>query len=79
MVAAACRVTNEKLMNDSVTFDTIGQSETNAVVSLLLPQAPKSVSINGEALEAGAIAYADGVLRVRFQNRAETIRVSVSR
>ena len=52
VVAAACRVTNEKVTQDAVTFDTIGQDHTNAVVSLLLPEPPKGVSINGEALPA---------------------------
>jgi hypothetical protein len=79
VIAAACRVTNEKVTNDSVTFDTIGQAETNAVVSLLLPKAPNGVTVNGEALERGAIDYSDGVLRVRFANRAETTRVAISR
>jgi hypothetical protein len=79
VIAAACRVTNEKVSDESVTFDTIGQADTNAVVSLLLPQPPKSVMINGEPLEAGAMNYGDGVLRVRFGNCAETIRVLVLR
>src|SRR2546430_9502114 len=53
VVAAACRVTNEKVTSESVTFDTIGQADTNAVVSLLLPRPPKGVTIDGDALEAG--------------------------
>jgi len=63
----------------SLTFDTIGQAETRAVVSLLLPRPPGSVTIEGRALPADAFDYKNGVLRVRFGNRAETTRVAVSR
>ncbi len=31
-VAAACRVTNQKVAGESITFDTVGQAQTNAVV-----------------------------------------------
>ena len=47
VIAAACRVTDEKITSESITFDTIGQAETNAVVSMLLPTAPRRVTING--------------------------------
>ena len=79
VVAAACRVTNQKVADESVTFDTIGQAETNAVVSMLLPQAPKGVTVNGKPLDASATDYQDGVFRMRFPNTAETISVCVSR
>ena len=79
VVAAACRVTNEKLTDRSVTLDTIGQAETNAVVSLLLPRTPKGVTLDGEPLKADAFDYKEGVLRIRFPNRAETVRIAVSR
>jgi hypothetical protein len=79
VVAAACRVTNEKVTDESITFDAIGQADTNAVVSLLLPQSPRGVTIDGQALPPEGFDHQNGVLRVRFPNRAETIRVSVSR
>ena len=79
VVAAACRVTNQTVTSESITFDTIGQAETNAVVSVLLPKGPRSVTINGNTLDAGAMDYESGVLRIRFPNSAETINVNVSR
>lgn len=79
VVAAACRVTNEKVTGQSITFVASGQAETNAVVSVLLPQAPRGVSIDGKAAAPDAIEYRDGVLRVRFPNRPESIQVTVSR
>jgi len=79
VIAAACRVTNEAVTDESISFDAIGQADTNAVVSLLLPSPPKRVTINGTALKPQALDHADGVLRIRFPNRAETIRVAVWR
>jgi len=79
VVAAACRVTNETVTDESAAFDAIGQAGTNAVVSVLLPRAPKGVTVNGEALASEAFDHKDGVLRLRFPNRADTIRVAVSR
>ena len=72
-------MTNETVTDESVIFDTIGQAETNSVVSLLLSRPPKGATVNGAALPADAFDHKDGVLRVRFPNRAETIRVTVTR
>jgi len=79
VIAAACEVTNEAVAEESITFNAIGQAETDAVVSVMLPRSPKRVMINGEALPANAFDHKDGVLRIRFPNRAETIRVVVWR
>ena len=79
VVAAACRVTHEKVTEESITFDTIGQAGTNAVVSVLLPRAPKVVSVGGEAARGDAWDYSKGVLRLRFANRAETVRIDIKR
>jgi len=79
VIAAACHVTNQTVTGESITFDTIGQAETNAVVSVLLPRAPTGVTIDGTSQAAGAFDYNDGVLRVRFPNRAQTLHVAVSR
>jgi hypothetical protein len=72
-------VTNEKVSSETVTFDTIGQLDTNAVVSLLLPKAPSGVMIDGKPADPRATDYENGVLRMRFQNRAQNVAVSVSR
>jgi hypothetical protein len=79
VVAAACCVTNQKVTDNSIAFDAIGQAETSAVVSILLPRPPHSVTIEGEMLKADAFDYTDGVLRIRFPNRAQTMRVSIAR
>jgi len=79
VVAAACRVSNQKIAGDSITFDAIGQAETNAVVSLLLPRGPGGVTIDASALPADAFDYQAGVLRIRFPNRGQTVHISVAR
>jgi hypothetical protein len=79
VIAAACRVSNETVNGQSITFDTIGQADTNAVVSVLMPRAPKAVIINGDPLASGAFEYSDGIVRLRLSNSAEIIRVSIVR
>jgi hypothetical protein len=79
VIAAACRVTNEKVANEAITFDTIGQGGTNAVISLMVPTPPKSITIDGHAMDAAATDYQNGILRIRFANRAEVIAVHILR
>jgi hypothetical protein len=79
VVAAACRITNQKTTDQSITFDAIGQADTNAVVSVLLPRAPKTVSIDGAILPIDTLDYSEGVLRIRFPNRAETVHIAIAR
>jgi len=79
VVAAACRVRNEKATANSITFDADGQSDTDAVVSVVLPAAPKSVSVGGKRLDGDGAAYRDGVLRLRFPNSPTAIPVLIAR
>src|SRR5205823_13053859 len=44
VVAAACRVTDEKVADEAGTFDATGQADTRAVVSVILPRAPRGVT-----------------------------------
>jgi hypothetical protein len=79
VVAAACRVRNERVSADAVTFDADGQSDTEAVVSVVLPAAPKSVTVGGKRLDGDGVAYRDGVLRLRFPNLPTAIPVVIAR
>ena len=79
VAAAACRARNEVVTDAAVTFEADGLEGSNAVVCLKLPAAPKGVSVDGTALAADAYDFADGVLRVRFTNHAEPVRVVVER
>jgi hypothetical protein len=79
VVAAACRVTNEVVSDETVTFDAVGQADTNAVVSLLLPRPPRAVTINAQALAAHAFDFREDILRLRFANHAEPVKIAISR
>jgi hypothetical protein len=80
VIAAACKVTNQKLTDDTLTFDTIGQDQTNAVVSILLPGgAPESITLDGQQLSSESFDYISGVLRLRFANTAKLRHLAVIR
>ena len=79
VIAAACRVTGEKVTNDSITFGSTGQADTNAVVSVLLPRAPKQVTVDGKPLPPESCDFSDGVVRLRFPNRTEAAVVHITR
>ena len=79
IVAAACRARNEVVGDDAVTFTADGLEGSPAVVCLKLPAAPEAVTVNGLTLPAEAHDYADGILRVRFTNRADPVEVVVRR
>ena len=81
VVAAACRVQNEKAMANSLSFQASGVAATNAVVRALVPQMPKSVTVGGKALAASQMdADALGknqVLRLRFPNAVDAQMVEI--
>jgi hypothetical protein len=81
VVAAACRVSEERVTDDSVTFRADGIEDTAAVVCVKLPAAPKGVTVDGQPVSAGKTGfdYSDGVLRVRFTNRADAVSVVIKR
>ncbi|MDF2441003.1 MAG: hypothetical protein JWN98_1987 [Abditibacteriota bacterium] len=79
VVAAACRVRDEVVTPRSIRFHATGQSETNAVVRLLLPRPPRAVLMNGAPLPAQSFDYADGTLRLRFPNSIDGVSIEVTR
>jgi hypothetical protein len=79
VVAAACRVRNETVTNESIKFRADGLEGSHAVVRIALPLAPKSVTVGGVALTTDAHDYAAGTLRIRFTNSAAGVDVTVLR
>ena len=75
VIAAACRVREQKIGDGSLSFQADGQAETNAVASIKLPAAPKTVTLDGQPLDDRT--FADGVLRVRFENRHEPRKIEI--
>ena len=79
VVAAACRVRDETVTNESITFRADGLEGSHAVVCIAMTLAPKSVTVDGVTLTPDAYDYADDTLRVRFTNSADGAKVMVLR
>ncbi len=77
VVAAACRVRDQKLAADTISFRADGIAESNAVVRVLLSKKPAAIHLGEESLPADAWDYADGLLRIRFENRADSVAVEI--
>jgi hypothetical protein len=78
IVAAAGRVRDAKVTSNSITFDSDGIGETNGVVCLKIPTAPKTITVGQDALTGDAYDYRDGLLRIRLKNQPEPRRVSIA-
>jgi hypothetical protein len=78
-VAAACGVHDESVSADSIKLRADGIENSNGVLLLAIPAAPKSVTINGVPLPADAMDYTNGILRLRFNNVAAGQDVVVQR
>ena len=79
VVAAACRVRDETVAPTSISFRADGLENSQAVVLLMVPEAPKSVTVDGKALSADAFEFSNGILRIRFTNTARGLDVAVNR
>ena len=77
IVAAACRVKQWKLGDRQATFAADGLEGSHGIVCLKLPSAPESVTIDDQALAKGAFDYADGLVRVRFTNKATPQHIAI--
>ncbi len=77
VVAAACRVRDEKVDGKTLQFRADGIGDTNAIVQIAMPAAPAQVLVGGQALDASKFDFSSGMLRVRFPNSAEPVTVEV--
>ncbi|MGN6626493.1 MAG: hypothetical protein ACTHLN_07720 [Tepidisphaeraceae bacterium] len=77
IVAAACRVQQWKLSDRQATFAADGLEGSHGIVCLKLPSAPKSVTVDEQALAKDAFDYADGLVRVRFTNKATPQHIAI--
>jgi hypothetical protein len=77
VVAAACRVSDEKAEGQTLQFRADGIGDTNAVVQIAMPSAPAQVLVGGQPLDASKFDFSAGMLRVRFPNSAEPVAVEV--
>lgn len=77
VVAAACRYGETTITDNAIAFATDGQADTNGVVCVKVPAEPKTVTLNGTPLAAGAYDYADGLVRIRMANAPDVTRVKI--
>ena len=77
VVAAACRVRDEKTDGKTLQFRADGIGETNAIVQIAAHSAPVEVLVGGKPLDPSKYDYSAGLLRVRFPNSVEPVTVNV--
>ncbi len=77
IVAAACRVSEERSSARLFSFKADGIADTNAVVRIEMRRKPVSVSIGGKLLGAGAYEMDGDTLLLRFANSVEPVEVEV--
>lgn len=78
IVAAACRVREENVKGRTLRFRATGIGDTQAVMRLILPSAPRSVTINGQPLPASAYDFDGQTLRLHFPNSTEEVQGEVA-
>jgi hypothetical protein len=79
VIAAACRVKDQKISAEGITFHADGIDKTNGAVLVAMKRAPKSVEIAGKLIPAGEVDYAEGILRLRFGNSVEGVMITIGR
>jgi len=77
VVAAACRVRDEKIVGNTLSFRADGIGETNGIVRIAAKSAPSEVLIGGKKLEASRYDFSQGTVRLRFPNSPEPVSVEV--
>lgn len=77
VVAAACRVRDERVEGKTLNFRAEGIGDTNAVVRIAALKAPAAVTIGGQPAEQSQYDFAGGTLRLRFANSVQGIPVEI--
>ena len=77
VVAAACRIRDEKRTRRELSFRADGIAATEAVVRIVSPRAPQRVEVDGRMLPRNTYDYAEGTLRIRFLNSPDGVPVKL--
>jgi len=78
VVAASCRITNERADKEKLDFDADGVADTNAVIRIQSIRAPGKVIVGGKVLLPQDYEAGNGTLVIRFENAVSPLRVEVS-
>ena len=77
VVAAACRVRDEKKNGNTLTFRADGIGNTNAIVAIEARTTPKEILIGGKMVETSAYDFSQGTVRLRFSSSVEPVSIEV--
>ena len=77
VVAAAFRVRDETTDGRVLQFQADGIGDTNGIARVAAPAPPVEVLVGGQALDPSRYDFSGGLLRMRFPNSVEPVRVQV--
>lgn len=77
ILAAAAKITAQHATPRSLSFTAEGIDQTQAVVRVLAPHAPRSVTLDGKPVDPGDSAYSGRTLLLRFTNTAAPQQIEI--
>jgi hypothetical protein len=77
VVAAACRVRDERASIHKLSFQTDGIADTNAVVSIATSRKPKEITIGRKIASREQYDFSAGILQLKFNNSPDGVPVEV--
>jgi hypothetical protein len=78
VVAAACRVRDERADGQTLRFQVDGIGDTTSVIAIAARTAPTRVLVGGKPLEPSQYDFAQGVVRLHFPNSVEPETIEVT-
>lgn len=77
IVAASCRITDEHVDKNDLSFDAAGIADTNAAVRITAGKKPSSITVGGVALQARDYDVGGSTLLIHFQNSVSPVLVQI--
>jgi hypothetical protein len=77
VLAAACRIREERQLNHALQFQAEGIGDTNAVVRVSTRREPSEILVGGKALPHSDCDFADNTVRLRFPNSVDPLAIEV--
>jgi hypothetical protein len=74
VIAAACRVSDQNVAANSITFRATGIAQTQGIVCAAMLSKPARVTVDGKETES---TYADGILWIKFDNAVEPRTIEI--
>lgn len=77
VLAAACRVREERFADNTLSFRADGIAETNAVVRIATGRPPTTILIGNKPADEGQSDFSGGSLRLHFPNSVDGISIEI--